>query len=87
MCQLCITKLQETLDDEAAKRTSGDILIHFDDDPCEAGTLLSKEQVEAGLHDSMNPNCWCRPFRIQPSDTRTAQEIWDAAGFVHEVVQ
>lgn len=87
MCQLCITKLQETLDEEATKPVPGRVLIHFDDDPCDVGVLLSKEQVEAGLHDSMNPNCWCRPFCIEPSDTRTAQEIWDDAGLVHEVVQ
>lgn len=88
MCQECIDKLQETLDAEMVKAVLGNILIHFDSDPCgEVGTLLSREEVEASLHDSMNEHCWCRPYLIHPSDTRTAAEIWEAAGFDHEVVQ
>ena len=75
MCNQCIDKLQDTLDEEATKSISGRILIHFDDEPCgDVGVLLNKEEVEAGLHDSWNPDCWCKPFLIEPSDTRTAAE-------------
>lgn len=88
MCQQCIEKLQETLDEESAKPVSGRVLIHFDDDPCgEVGVLLSKEEIEEGLHDSMSEDCWCNPFSIEPSDTRTAAEIWRDAGWQHDAVQ
>lgn len=88
MCSECIEKLQETINEETLKPVPGRILIHFDDEPCgDVGVLLSKEEVETGFHDSLSVECWCHPFSIEPSDTRTAAEIWNDAGFQHEAVQ
>jgi hypothetical protein len=79
MCQDCIDQLQQTMDEAMTKTPSERLLVHLDasDDAFTAhGTLLSQVEVEAGLHDSMNEKCWCNPIIIEPSETRTAEEIY-----------
>lgn len=75
MCQKCIDNLQEALDGEMLKPVPGNIIIHLDDGGDVDGRLLTKKEVEAGLHESWNAYCWCHPLVIRPGDTRTAEEI------------
>lgn len=78
MCQVCIDSLQKTMDDAVLKSPPERLLVHLDDfldDSTPHGEVLDKQQVELGLHDSNNEQCWCRPIVIQPGDTRTAIEV------------
>lgn len=87
MCEICIDNLQTALDGEMAKSVPGRILIHLDDGPDVDGRLLDKDDVEMGLHASMDDECWCGPIAIWPSDTRTAAEIWNSLEGRHDAPQ
>jgi hypothetical protein len=65
MCVKCVERLQSTLDAEMLKPVPGRIFIHFDDDPCDetVGVLLNKQDVEMGLHASMDEKLLVPSFR------------------------
>jgi hypothetical protein len=78
MCQACIDALQERMDEAAAQTPPERLLVHldnFDDPAMPHGETLTKDQVEAGLHESWNIHCWCRPIILEPHDVRSAVEI------------
>ena len=67
------------MNESALKTPPERLVVHiddFDDPKISHGELLSKEQVEEGLHESMNEQCWCHPIIIEAYDTRTATEVF-----------
>lgn len=77
MCDGCISSLQVAMDEAALKPER--LVVHldsFEDISVPHGELLNKEEVESGLHESMNEQCWCHPIIIEPFDDRTAVEVF-----------
>ena len=79
MCRECINNLQTSLDAAALKDPPEFVLIHFEssgESITRPGVSVSPAEMEAKLHASMDPNCWCCPIVILPGDVRTSEEIW-----------
>jgi hypothetical protein len=76
MCDKCIEGLQARMDEYAAKNPPERLVVHIDNfSDLPLAESLTKEQVASGLHDN-GENCWCRPIIVEPSDDRTAIEVF-----------